>query len=57
MRQAIELALLEKSPQADTLARLARLDAPTGDLDQMLAEIDCGFDAIDGIERLDLEPR
>ncbi|MEO7793781.1 MAG: hypothetical protein ABIV06_03335 [Thermoanaerobaculia bacterium] len=42
VRQAIEVALRERSPQADPLARLARLDAPTGDLDQMLAEIDRG---------------
>lgn len=42
VRQAIERALAEPSPAADALDRLAALGAPTGDIDQMLAEIDAG---------------
>ena len=41
VRQAIERALQEDRP-ADPLERLATLGAPTGDIDQMLAEIDAG---------------
>ena len=41
VRQAIERALQDR-PSADPLDQLARLGAPTGDLSQMLAEIDAG---------------
>ena len=41
VRQAIERALQDDRP-ADPLDRLASLGAPTGDIDQMLAEIDAG---------------
>jgi hypothetical protein len=41
VRQAIERALQDR-PAADPLDQLARLGAPTGDLTQMLAEIDAG---------------
>lgn len=41
VRQAIERALQEPA-QDDPLDQLARLGAPTGDIDQMLAEIDAG---------------
>lgn len=41
VRQAIERALSE-GPADDPLDRLARLGAPTGDIDQVLAEIDAG---------------
>lgn len=41
VRQAIERALRESHP-ADPLDRLAALGAPTGDIEQMLAEIDAG---------------
>jgi Ribbon-helix-helix protein, copG family len=41
VRQALERALAdERGP--DPLDRLARLDAPTGDIDRMLAEIETG---------------
>jgi len=41
VRQAIESALQDDRP-VDPLERLASLGAPTGDIDQMLAEIDAG---------------
>jgi len=41
VRQAIERALHEPH-QSDPLDRLAALGAPTGDIDQVLAEIDAG---------------
>jgi hypothetical protein len=41
VRQAIERALEEKH-RGDPLDQLAGLGGPTGDLDQMLAEIDAG---------------
>ncbi len=42
VRAAIERALREPKSAADPLAELERLGAPTGDLDQMLAEIEAG---------------
>ena len=41
VRQAIERALQENH-QGDPLDQLAALGAPTGDIDQVLAEIDAG---------------
>lgn len=41
VRQAIERGLQENQ-QGDPLEQLARLGAPTGDLDQVLAEIEAG---------------
>ena len=41
VREAIERAL-QDNPGRDALDELSRLGAPTGDLDQMLAEIDAG---------------
>jgi hypothetical protein len=41
VRQAIEGALQE-GHRADPLDQLGRIGAPTGDLDQMLAEIEAG---------------
>jgi hypothetical protein len=45
VRMAIELALKRRpgeSGSADPLARLASLDAPTADIDGMIAEIESG---------------
>lgn len=42
VRDAIERALAEGSPEDDPLDKLSRLDAPTGDIEQMLAEIEAG---------------
>ncbi len=46
VRRAIEAALrrgtAEPGEGRDPLARLESLDAPTGDIDQMLAEIEAG---------------
>jgi len=42
VRQALEHALKEGGPRGDPLDQLARLGAPTGDIDQLLAEIDAG---------------
>jgi hypothetical protein len=43
VRQAMERALeQDRSGPADALDRLARLRAPTADIDQMLAEIEAG---------------
>ena len=41
VREALEQALQEDR-SADPLDRLAALGAPTGDIDQMLAEIEAG---------------
>jgi len=43
VRQAIERALQENH-QGDPLDQLATLGAPTGDIEQVLAEIDAGRD-------------
>ena len=45
VRRAIEDALRRRTRRpapADPLARLASMDAPTGDIDRMLAEIESG---------------
>jgi hypothetical protein len=42
VRQAIERALAEPAAAPDPLERLAGLGAPTGDIDQILAEIEAG---------------
>lgn len=42
VRRAIERALAERQAAEDPLERLARLGAPTADIDQMLAEIEAG---------------
>jgi hypothetical protein len=42
VRLAVERALAENRGPGDALDRLARLGAPTADVDQMLAEIDAG---------------
>ena len=42
VRRAIERALAEEQDGGDALARLAALEAPTADLDQILSEIDSG---------------
>jgi metal-responsive CopG/Arc/MetJ family transcriptional regulator len=42
VRRAIERALVEQRAEADPLARLAGLEAPTADIEQMLSEIEAG---------------
>ena len=42
VRAAIERALADDRGAADPLDRLGRLGAPTGDIAQMLAEIEAG---------------
>jgi hypothetical protein len=42
VRRAVERALAENRAPTDALDRLARLGAPTGDIEEMLAEIDSG---------------
>ena len=42
VRQAIERALTDERLTVDPVARLASLGGPTGDIDQMLAEIEAG---------------
>jgi hypothetical protein len=42
VRQAIERQLADDRPAGDALDRLSRLGAPTGDIDQILAEIEAG---------------
>jgi hypothetical protein len=42
VRQAIERALQDGGGRSDPLDALAQLGAPTGDIDQVLAEIDAG---------------
>jgi hypothetical protein len=42
VRRAIERSLAEDRPAKDALARLSALEAPTADIDQMLAEIESG---------------
>jgi hypothetical protein len=42
VRLAVERALVDNRAPADALDRLARLGAPTGDIEEMLAEIDAG---------------
>jgi hypothetical protein len=42
VREAIERSLAETAPATDALDRLSALGAPTGDIEQMLAEIEAG---------------
>jgi predicted DNA-binding protein len=42
VREAIELHLAGGRPATDALEHLQALGAPTGDIDQMLAEIEAG---------------
>ena len=42
VRQALERALADDRPSSDALDQLSTLGAPTGDIDQMLAEIEAG---------------
>ena len=42
VRRAIERALAEKRPSRSALTGLLSLDAPTGDTEQMLAQIEEG---------------
>lgn len=42
LRQAVERALGEAPTATDPITRLANLDAPTADIDEMLAQIDAG---------------
>ena len=42
VRAAIERQLTDDRPAVDPLDRLKALGGPTGDIDQMLAEIDAG---------------
>jgi hypothetical protein len=42
VRQAIERQLADDRPASDPLDRLRSLGAPTGDIDQVLSEIDAG---------------
>jgi hypothetical protein len=42
VRRAIEQALLDERPGNDALQRLSELDGPTGDMVEMLADIEAG---------------
>ena len=42
VRETLEQALAEPAGGADPLSRLSELGATTGDIDQMLAEIEAG---------------
>jgi len=42
VRQVIEKALANPGDAVDPIAKLARLSAPTGNIKQMLAEIEAG---------------
>ncbi|MBA3638269.1 MAG: ribbon-helix-helix protein, CopG family [Acidobacteria bacterium] len=42
VRRALERALEDRRDDPDPVARLARLGGPTGDIEQILAEIDAG---------------
>lgn len=42
VRRAIEKALADPAPHQDALGRLERLEAPTADIDEMLAQIEAG---------------
>ena len=42
VRRALKRALASDRDAADPLGRLLALDAPTGDIEQMLAEIESG---------------
>ena len=43
VRSAIEAALAQRLADADPVARLSAINAPTADIDQMLAEIDARY--------------
>ena len=42
IRRAMERAIADDRTPADPLAKLSSLGGPTGDIDQMLAEIEAG---------------
>ncbi len=42
VRRAIEHALEDRRDDGDPVSRLAQLGAPTGDIEQVLAEIEAG---------------
>jgi hypothetical protein len=42
VRQVLETAIRQTAVASDALAELASMNAPTGDIDSMLAEIDQG---------------
>ena len=42
VRRSLERALADDRPAGDPLDKLSSLGAPTGDIDQMLAEIEAG---------------
>jgi predicted transcriptional regulator len=42
VREVLETALDQETAGADPLARLAALEAPTADIEEMLAEIEAG---------------
>lgn len=42
VRRVIERALADEPKTGDPLARLAALEAPTADIDRMLAEVEAG---------------
>ena len=42
VRRAMERALCDQKTGPDPVARLAALNGPTGDIEQMLAEIEAG---------------
>lgn len=42
VRRVIERALAEEQSAGDALDRLSRLEGPTADIEQMLAEIEAG---------------
>lgn len=42
VRQAIESALAERTKTQDALARLSALEAPTADIEEMVAQIEAG---------------
>lgn len=42
VRRALERALAEERAAVDPVSALAALDAPTGDIEQMLTEIEAG---------------
>lgn len=42
VREAIKISLNRQSPPRDAVAPLSAMNLPTGDIEQMLAEIDAG---------------
>ena len=45
VRRALEESLHREGPTPDPVARLAKLNAPTADIDQMVAEIGAAVDS------------